>query len=129
MGSFQRILHILDGMAHGSLQVNLPELLHKQVTVLGVHDGFNTRTQHFHTIFFKYTCLIKLGTAVECRLSAEGKQDAVGTLFLDDLGHEVSGDGQEIDLVGNALRSLDCGNVGVDEHAFNALFTQCLQSL
>ena len=46
----QGIVHVLNRMAHGGLQLNLIQLLDEQVTVLGVHDRFNRRSKNFYSI-------------------------------------------------------------------------------
>ena len=79
--------------------------------------------------FFEYTLVIELGTAVESRLSAKGEQYAVGLFFLENLLYEVGGNGQKIDLVGNAFRGLYRSDVGVDENGFYALLFHRFQGL
>ena len=64
MGGFQRILHVLNSMAHGHFQINLCQLLHKQVAVLGIHDGLDACAEHLDIILLQYTALVQLRTAV-----------------------------------------------------------------
>lgn len=63
-------------------------------------------------------------TAVQCRLSTHGQQDAIWTLNLDDFSHKFWGDRQEVDrvgLLGAHLIGLNRGNVWVHEHCFQVL--------
>ena len=128
-GSLQGVVHVLNGVADGCLELYLVELLDKQVAVLGVHDGLDAGAEHLHTILFQGAVLVELSTTVQGGLSAEGKQYAVGALFLDDLCDEVGGHRLEIHFVGNTLRGLNGGNVRIDKHAGDALLAQSLQGL
>ena len=125
----QRVAHRLHGVALGRLHGDFVQLLDEEVTVFGVHDSLHGGAQHTHAVLLQDALLIQLRAAVQGRLSAEGQQDAVGTLLLDDALHEVRGDGEEIHLVGNAFRGLDGGDVGIDQHRRNAFFAQSLQRL
>ena len=127
--SCQRIVHILNSMAHGNFQVHLGKLLHKEVAVFGVHDSFYAGTQHLDAVLLEHTLTPQLGTTVQCSLATERQQDAVGALLTDDFGHEMGVHRQEINLVSNSFRSLDGRNVRVHEHALDALFAQSLQRL
>ena len=89
MGCLQGVLHILYGMTDRGLQLNLVELLDKEVAVFRVHDGFHARAEHFHTIFTERSVAVKLCTTVQGCLSAESQQNAVGAFLLDDFRHEM----------------------------------------
>ena len=116
-------------MALDSVDTNLIETLHEEFAVFGVDDSLNRRTEHLHVVFLQYTTLIELNTTVQGSLSAEAEQDAIRTFLLDDLLDEKWSDRQEIHTVGNAFRSLHCGDIRVDENALDAFFLQCLESL
>ena len=113
MGSLQRVVHVLHSVAHGRLQANLIQLLHKQVAVLCIHDGLYRRAQHLYAILLQHASLIQFSTAVQRGLSAKSQQNAVGALLLDDFRHEVGGYRLEVHLVGNTFRRLNGRNVGV----------------
>jgi hypothetical protein len=117
-----RVVEALNGFADRSLYVDFLELLYKKVAVFGNHDCLYRCAEHLHTIFVEHAVEIQLRAAVQCRLSAEGEKYAVGAFLLDYLLHEVGRNRQEIHLVGNALRRLYGGDVGVDEHTRDALF-------
>ena len=126
MAGIRRILHsfTLDG-----LHINLVEFLHKDFTVLRVDDGLHGSAQDFHAVFLENLVLIEGNTAVQCRLSAKGKHDAVRPFLFYHLLHEIGGDGQEVNLVGNAFRGLHGGNVRVDEDRVDAFLFQCFERL
>ena len=119
MCSFQGIVHVLNGVAHGNLQIHLGQLLDEEVAVFCIHDSFHAGAQHLHVIFLKDALLIELRAAVQRRLAAEGQQDAVRTLLLDDFGYKMWGDRLEVHGIGNAFRCLYRCNVGVDEYTLN----------
>ena len=102
-GRSQGIFKVLAGMAHGHLGVNLVQFLHEKVAVFGVHDGLHAGAKYFHAVLLQHTLQVEFGAAVERGLSTECKQDAVGTLLLDDLGHIVGVDRKEINLVSNTF--------------------------
>ena len=58
VGGSHGIVHGLNCLADGSLQVFLVKLAYKQVTVFSVHDGFNGSAQHFHAILLQHACLV-----------------------------------------------------------------------
>lgn len=135
--------------------VDLLHLLHKDLPVLSHLDGGHRGAQHFHLVLLQDALLGQLHAAVQGRLAAEGQQHAVGTLVLDHLPRRrelprmraatTNGgagkrtatnlsdifcrDGQEVDLVSQALRGLDRSDVGVDEHRLDVLLLQSLDGL
>jgi len=117
---------ILASLTLDGLDIDLVEFLNEQLAILSIHDGANRRAQHSYVVLLEHTALVKLHSTVERRLSAKAQQDAVGALFLYDTLHEIRLNGQEVDLVGHALRCLYGGDIGVDEHRLDALLTQSL---
>ncbi len=123
------IVQALHRVGHRCLDLNLVELLHKQIPVLGDHDRLHGGAQHPHPMLVEHTALVELGTAVEGGLTAKGEQDAVGLLLRDHPLHEVRGDGQEVNLVGHPLRGLYGCDVGVDQDGLDPLLTHGFQRL
>ena len=128
-GGLQRILHRLYGVAHGHFQVYLAQLLHKEVAILCVHDSFHAGAKHLYVVFFQCAVQVELRAAVQGRLAAEGQQDAVRALLLDDFCHEVRIHRLEIHLVCNTFTGLDSGDVWVNENALDAFFAKGFQCL
>ena len=129
LSSSARTLNILASLTFDGLHVDLVELLHKQLTILRIHDGLHGGSQYFHTVLLQHATLIQLHTAVQCRLSAKGQQNAVGALFLYHALHKVRLHWQEVNLVSHALRCLHRSDVRINQYRLYALFAQCFQGL
>ena len=61
---------------------------------------------------------------VQAGLTAQGGQDGVGTLLLNDLSDGGDVQRLDIDVVSNILIGHNGGGVGVDQHHLDALFLQ-----
>ena len=129
MGCTACIFGRLYGVALDRLDADLVELASEEVTVFRVHDGLDGRTQDLDVILLEDAALMECYTAVESRLSTEGKENSLRTLLLDDLLDEEGGDGEEVDLVRNAFGGLYRGDVGVDEYGAYPLFAHGLECL
>ena len=116
-------------MGPDGLHADLIQPLHEQFAVFRVDDGFDGGAQHLHAVPLEHAAAEQFHAAVQRRLSAEGEQDAVRPLLLDDLLHELRSHGQEIHFVRHALGSLDGSDVGVHEHGPDALLSEGLQGL
>ena len=111
------------------LDVDLVHALHEEFAVFGVDDGLHRGAEHLDAVGLEDTVLVELHAAVEGGLSAEGEQDPLRLLLLDHLLDEERRDGQEVDLIGNSLGSLDRGDIGIDENGLDALFAEGFQGL
>ena len=129
MGCTACIFGRLYGVALDRLDADLIKLASEEVTVFGIHDGLDGRTQYLDVVLLEDAALVERYTAVERRLPAEGKEDPLRTLLLDDLLDEEGGDGEEVDLVSNAFGGLYRGDVGVDEYGAYPLFAHGLECL
>ena len=119
----------LYGVALDCLDADLIELASEEVTVFGIHDSLDGRTQDLDVVLLEDATLVECYTAVERCLSTEGEENALRTLLLDDLLDEEGGDGEEVDLVSNAFGGLYRGDVGVDEYGAYPLFAHGLECL
>ena len=129
MGCAACILGRLYGVALDRLDADLIELASEEVTVFRVHDSLDGRTQYLDVVLLEDAALVERYTAVESRLPAEGEENALRALLLDDLLDEEGGDGEEVDLVSNAFGGLYRGDVGIDEYGAYPLFTHGLECL
>ena len=120
VGRRDGVVHRLDRLADRCLDLDLAQLLDKQVAIFGVHDRLDRGTQDLYPIFSQSTVIIQLRTTVQGCLPAKCQQDAIRFLFLDDLLHEIGRDRQEIDLVRDTIRCLDRRDVGVDQYRADA---------
>ena len=123
------ICRILHSFALDGLYINLIQFLHKDFTVLRVNDSLYGSAENRHAVLLENLVLVEGNTAVQCRLSAKSKHDAIRALLLYHLLHEVRSDGQEVNLVGNSFRGLYRGNVRIDENRVDAFLLQCLERL
>ena len=123
------VLHRLNGLRDGRLDVDLVEFLDEQIAVLGSHNSLDRSAKYLDTILLQNTLLVEFRAAVQCGLTTECEQNTVGLLFFDDLLHEVGCYRQEVDAVGDTFRGLDRCDVGVDQHGLNTLFAHSFQSL
>ena len=123
------IVYILTRLRDGDLEVNLVELLDKEIAVFGIHDGLYACAQDLDAVLLERAVEVKFCAAVEGCLASERQKYAVGAFFLDYLRHEVCVDGLEVYLVGNTLARLDSGNVGVYQHRLDPLLAKCLEGL
>ena len=121
--------HRRDGLALDRLHVDLVEFLDEFLPVLRVDDRLYGRTHYLHAVFFEHAAAVELHAAVQGRLAAEREQDALRALLLDYLLDVLGRDGQEINLVGDVLRSLDRSDVRVDEHRVDAFLLERLERL
>mmetsp|Transcript_132073 Transcript_132073/g.313032 ORF Transcript_132073/g.313032 Transcript_132073/m.313032 type:complete len:284 (-) Transcript_132073:1157-2008(-) len=103
--------------------------LAEEVAVLRLDDGLDGGAQHLHVEAIKDPLLVEPARAVQGRLAAEGHEDAVRALPVDDLGHELRGHRQEVNAVRHARRGLNGGDVRVDQHGHDAGLLQGLQRL
>ena len=128
-GHTQRFLDRIHSLAADSLYVNLIELFNKQLAVFRIHDGLHGSAEHFHAIALKHAAAIQLHAAVEGCLAAEGEQNSVGTLFLDNALDKEGCHGQEVGLVGHSFGSLHRGDVRIDQYGGCTLLTQSFEGL
>ena len=76
----------------------LPEFL----AALGLADHADIGGQHLDPVFFEDPDLGHLDGRIERRLAAQGRQQGVRPLSLDDLGHVFRGDRLDIGAVGQS---------------------------
>ena len=128
-GGRQSVLHRFDGLADRRLDADFVEFLDEQVAVFGRHDRVDRRAQHLDAVFPQRAVLRKLRPAVQRGLPAEGEQDAVGSLLLDNFLYETGRHGQEIDPVRDPFGSLYRRDIRIDEHRGDAFFFEGLERL
>ena len=109
------------------------ETLHPLVSVIDFSKcgpaRFERQVYGFYTIFLKNSVFVEGNTAVQCRLSTKGKHNAIRTFFFDDFLYKIRSDRQEINLVGNAFRSLHSSDIRVDKNGVDTFFFQGFECL
>ena len=123
------IFNVVYGFTLDGFYINLVEFLDKEFAVFSVHDGLHGSAKHLEIIFFQHTTLVELNTAVECCLSTKCKHNTLWTFLLNHSLDEIGSDGKEVNLVSHAFRSLDSGDIWVDENSLDAFFFEGFQSL
>jgi hypothetical protein len=121
------LVEVVGGLGLGARGTNGVHAPCEELTVLGGDDGVDGGTEDLDAKLLKL--VLELDTDRECGLSTESAVDGIRTLLDDDLADEFGVDGQEVDLVGETLGSLDSRNVGVDQDGVNALLFQSLDGL
>jgi len=129
LSGFNGFFHGVDRDTARGFYADFIELFHKQVSVFGVHDGFDRGAQHFDTVFGQCAAGVEFRTAVQGRLAAEGQQNTVGTFFFDDLFDKVRGQREEIYFVGDPFRGLNGGDIGVNQYGRDTLFFHGFEGL
>ena len=123
------ILKRLNRLRHRSLGIDLIKFLHKKVSVLGDHDCLYRSAEHLHAILLQRTIKIKFRAAIQGSLASESQKNTIRAFLFDHLLHEMSINREEIDLIGNTLRSLDSCDIRVDKHCRDPLLAQSLKRL
>jgi hypothetical protein len=99
----------------------------EELSILCRNDCFNRCAENADPKPGKF--VLEFDADVEGSLTSEGDVDTIGTLVLDDLSHELWGDREEVDFVGESLGGGDGGNVGVDHDGINPFLLQSLDGL
>ena len=89
--------------------------LFEQFAVLGALDRLERGAQNLDLALLENALLGQLHREVQARLSAQSRNDGVGTLVADDLGHILQRQGLHVDLVGDMRVGHDRGGVRVGE--------------
>src|SRR5579884_1727532 len=98
------------------------QMLSKFLTVFSQDNSGDGSAEDLHTILFQHTALEELDATIESRLSTEGKQDAIGTLFGNDFLDKKRSDGQEVDLVSELPGSLNSSDIRIDQNSVDTFF-------
>ena len=112
-----------------SLYIDFIQLMHENLTVFRIDNGLYGSTENFYAIFLKNSIFVKGDTAVQCRLPTKGEHNTIRTFFFDDFLYKIRSDRQEVNLVGNAFRSLHGSDVRVDKNGVDTFFFQSFECL
>mmetsp|Transcript_2843 Transcript_2843/g.11166 ORF Transcript_2843/g.11166 Transcript_2843/m.11166 type:complete len:585 (-) Transcript_2843:4-1758(-) len=123
------IVHVVCHCGLGDLLTDSLNTSLEDPAVLCGDDRADLGAEHADAVLREGAVVVQGDGAVQRGLPAEGREEAVGTHFLDDLGDKLRGDGHEVDMVGEALRGLNGGNVRVDEDGLHMLLPQRLDGL
>ena len=105
-------------------------------TVFGFVNGFRGGTNQLHRlagvgtqIFVQHAVTPQIQGAIECGLSAHGRQNRIRLFLGDDFFHRLPGDGLYISDVRRGRVGHDGGRVAVDQNDLVAFLAQGLASL
>ena len=121
----------LEGVDDGRFRHLEADGLHRRPELLAsfrLLDDVDVGGEQFDPVLFEGPGLGDLDRGVEGGLAAQGRQDGVGPLLLDDLGHHLRGDRLDVGGVGQLRVGHDGGRVGVDQHDLVAFFLQGLDA-
>ena len=125
----QRLLDAGHDRVLGGPQPGLLHRLVKQLTVLGAVDRVVVGADQFHVELGQCAVVVQRLGEVQRRLSAERRQQGVGTLAFDHLAHRTRQQRLDVGRVGELRVGHDRRRIGVDEHDLVALLTQDLARL
>ena len=110
-------------------QADLVHGLAKQRAVFGLVDGMCVGADHLDGIALQHAHSPQRQCGIERGLAAHCRQQRVGPLLGDDLGHHFRRDRLDIGGVGQLRVGHDGGRVGVDQDDAKSLFLQRLARL
>lgn len=93
--------------------------LHEKVSVLRDLEGSDGCSQDLDAKTLQDTHLVELNTDIERRLTAERQENTVRPLLLQHMRDIVRRNGQEVDLVRELMRGLNCRDIWVDEYGLD----------
>ncbi len=125
----QSLVDRVDGNGLGNRDVDLLKRLGEQISVLTELQCPHTGAENSDAVFLKEPHRLHLYTKIEGRLATEREEDSIRLFLLDDVLDVLGGDGEVVDLVGEAVVGLDGGNVRVDEHRGHAGLLEGLEGL
>src|SRR5581483_11512871 len=92
--------------------------------VFGKFDRLDRRAQQLDAVAFQYAGLVQFHGEIETGLSAERRQERVGTFARDDLLYRCDRQRLEIDRIGDLRIGHDGRGIRVDEDGAMTLLTQ-----
>ena len=126
---FVSLFHIYTGNASGSFDINFGQFPGENLTVFGVNNRLNRRSNHFHLVFIQNSIFEKGNPAIEGSLTSKSQQNSVRFFLDDNLFNKEWSHGKKINPVGNIFRSLDRCNIRINQDGFHILFLQRFQGL
>ena len=87
-------------------------------------DGFGFGADHAHVVFCEHAHFVQLHGAIERGLTAQGREQSVGTFFDDDFFHHFRRDGLHVGAGRKFRIGHDGGRIGIDEDDFISFLAQ-----
>ena len=115
---------VVHGPAAGQIEADILHRLLKPLAALGLIDHIGIRADHLDAKLFEHAVARQIHRHVEPRLPAERRQQRIGPLLLDHLGHDLPGERLDIRPIRRRRIGHDRGRVRVHEHDLVTLFAQ-----
>ena len=125
----ERVAQRLDVMRTGRLETDLGHGIAEKFAVFRLVDGFRGRPDHLDVVLVERAHFLERQRAVQRGLAAHGRQQRVGTLFLDDLGDDLRRDRLDVGRIGQIRVGHNRRRIGVHQDDPVALFLQRLAGL
>ncbi len=122
-------IHVVGDTRARAGQADVTHGLVEAGAVLCLVDGVGIGTDHLDAELLQHAVALEVQRAVERRLAAHRRQQRVGALLLDDLGHGLPLDRLDIGGVGHGRVGHDGRRVGVDQNDAEAFLFQRLARL
>ncbi len=122
-------VHVVRDAGHRAGQADVTHGLVEARTVFGLVDGIGVGTDHLDAEFLQHAVLFQVQRAVQRSLATHGRQQGVGALLLDDLGHGLPLDRLDVGGIGHGRVGHDGGRVGVHQDDAEAFLAQGLAGL
>ena len=116
-------------VAARDVTADLAHRVAKEKPILGELDRLDRGADQLDAVFLEGAVLPKRDRQVQCRLTANGGQEGVRPLALDDLGEHFGSERLYIRPVGDLRVGHDRRRIAVDEHDLEALSLECLAGL
>ena len=121
LGKIQRVVKVLYDLGRDDGLMQLFHRVLEQLTVLGAVDGIGPAGQQAHAAAVQKAVAGQFHAEVQAHLAAQVGQDGIGLFLLDDALDDLSGQGFDIDMIGNVGVGHNGSGVRVDQHGLDAL--------
>ena len=111
------------------LEADLAHRVLEQLTIFGDLDRLNRRANQLDVVLVERARGREIDGEVQRRLSADRRQDRVGTLAFDDRREHFGSQRFDVGAIGEIGIGHDRRRIAVDEDDFEALGAQCLARL
>ena len=113
VGNGERFFHRVGNLAAGHFNTKLIHGLLELDAIFAAFDGVNLNTDYLDIVLVQHTGLIEFCAEIQSGLSAQVRQQGVGTLFADDLLKTVHIEGLNVGNIRHLRICHDGGRVGI----------------
>jgi len=113
----------------GNRQPDAPHRLCEQLSVLGLVDGIEVRTDELDSVAIEHPRLVEMNRQIQRSLAADRRKQRIGPLPSDDLVDTLHGHGFDVRAVCGVRVGHDRRGIRVQEHDLIALLSKRLAGL